>query len=228
VLPSSLTVEALKLRIDKQLSKDDGLLLEYLEGAFQQAQASAPLGCGRLLVPSPALVERDEGEPTDTADPVTRTFAVRGQRVMIPDAREITKVEVNNVEVPHEGVDERGYHQAIRTELMDDGTQVDFVVRLDLPRPETWSSENDWSRDNSRRKTGKITGRFGFLTIPKRLAEAIYILAARAYYEREAQFADQVAVGEGATASTYYRQLPPRTRLAFESFALPSGVGGLS
>ncbi len=72
----------------------------------------------------------------------------------------------------------------------------------------------------------KVTGRFGLWPIPASLGGAIYILAARSYYEQAAQFADQVEVLEGTAVHSYYRQLPPRTKLAFASFTVPSDVLG--
>lgn len=75
-----------------------------------------------------------------------------------------------------------------------------------------------------------LTGRFGFLEIPPSLREAIYMLAGRYWYERSAQYADQVADAEGGPVQAYYRQLPPRTKLAFKTFSVTSdsmGVGGI-
>lgn len=211
-LPAWLTVEALKLRIDKQLSTDDVLLAEYLEGAFAQAQAPPPYGCGRVLIPDPAPVIA-EGE--DTSDPVTRTIEVRGRRVLLPDAREVTEVTVDGTAVELGGT--AGYHLVARDGLF---------VRLDLHR-EYW--ERSWGGyRHPHQRSIEITGRFGFVKPPVNLIGAIYTLAARRYYEREAQYADAVVVGEGAAAQSYYKQLPPEVRVAFETFALPAGIAGLA
>src|SRR6516164_3511859 len=93
-LPDWLTVEALKRRIDKQLSGDDPLLEEYLQGALAQSQAPYPLGCGRLLMPNPPL----DTDGNDTGDPVTLGITASGRRIVLPDAREITEVVANDVE----------------------------------------------------------------------------------------------------------------------------------
>lgn len=73
-----------------------------------------------------------------------------------------------------------------------------------------------------------VTGRFGFTTIPEDLADAIYTLAARMAYEEAAQYADQVEILEGSAVQSYYRQLPPRTKLVISSFAVPRAVAGLA
>jgi hypothetical protein len=230
VLPAWLTVEALKQRIDKQLSSDDALLAELLEGAFDQAQAPPPYGTGRLLVPDPA----PEGKPEeDSSTPVSREIEVRGRRVLIPDARAVTAVTVEGEPLEPggttpevEGV-EVGEPAGYRL-VWKDGA----IVRIDLTR-ESW---NRWWSDQFGYLYGpqmherpiEVTGRFGFVTPPVNVIGAIYTLAARRYYERLAQYADAVAVGDGATAQTYYRQLPPEVRVAFESFSLPAGIGGLA
>jgi hypothetical protein len=192
-----LTLAELKERIDKELTDDDDVLAAYLEAAFQQAQAPPPYGCGRLLVPDPA---------SDLDEPVTRSIRAGGRRrVAIPDARAITKVVVDDDVVTDYEVFERNGH----------------IVQLQLPRV---ASAALTSVDPTP-KTIEITGRFGFIEIPSDLREAIYLLAARAFHERDAAYADQVAIAEGAGVQTYYRQLPPRTKLAFATYSLPAGMG---
>ncbi len=212
-LPEELSVEVLKKRIDITGESNDEMLGDYLLAAYQQAQERPPLGCGRQLYPEPATAE-DE--------PVEKTYKVRGRNVLLPDAREITKIVV---------IDDDASPEESEVELDDCETSEDhgLIVGLKLPRfqPKWWREQYPFYEHHHKR-TVKVTGRFGFLVVPQELREGIYILAARMFYEREAQFADQVAVGEGATASLYYRQLPPRTRIAFESFAVAKSLGGLS
>lgn len=229
-LPAWLSVEALKRRIDKQLSADDPLLAEVLEGAFAQAQAPPPYGTGRLLVPDPVPVIEDD---VDVSEPVTRDIEVRGRRVLIPDAREITAVTVEG-----EAVEAGG--STVEVENVELGIVAGYrlvhkdgvIVRLDLTR-ETWnrwwSGEYGYLYGPQRHERPiTVTGRFGFVTPPAHVIGAIYALAARRFFERDAQYADSVAVGEGATAQTYYKVLSPELRVAFGSFALPAGIGGLS
>lgn len=219
-MPASLSLAALKRRVDKQLSTDDDLLEEYLEGAFEQAQAPAPLGCGRLLTPDPPLVDGEP--PSDSAPAVQKQFSVRGRRVLVPDAREITEVLVDDEPITEYRTSE----------------QNGLVVLLNLPHDHRFCAYEGYDEYSSgdgygcwcrrRRRTVKVTGRFGFLEIPQTLKDAIYILAGRAFYERNAQYADQVPVADGTPVQAYFRQLPPRTKLAFGTYAVPEGLGGLS
>lgn len=200
---SGLTLGELKRLVDKQLPADDDILGLALEAAFEQAQAPPPYGCGRLLIPDPVLENTGtEEDPVweDTEDPVERRILTHGSRfVRVPDAREITSVLLDDVEIA-----------STDYEVLERNEQI---VRLELGR---------------RANVVKVTGRFGFATIPAALREAIYILAARSYYERSAQYADQVAIAEGAAVQAYYRQLPPRTKLVFGTFTVPSDQWGLA
>ena len=212
-LPSSLTVAGLRKRIDKQSTSEDSFLKELLEAAFAQAQGPPPYGCGRLLTPTTG----------------TKSFRLRWRRIVLPDASEITAISVDGTAVP-----EAEWRLQER-----DGYFVGFELTDSFMQP-GWSPVWGWGTEGGGStpalppgyrqgdRTVAVTGRFGFGSIPPNLNEAIYLLAARMYYEKEAQFADQVAVGEGAVAQIYYRQLPPRARLAFESFSLPQGLGGLA
>lgn len=211
-LPAELELKALKRRVDRQNSQDDDLLLECLEEAFEQAQAPAPLGCGRLLIPNPALAG-DE----DTADPVEQTVTTRGRRIVLPDARSIAEVLVDG-----EATTE------YETITHADPSKLNLVVGLAIHEPYWRSYCGHGFRGARRRHTITVKGRFGFPKLPVSLRGAIYTLAARKYMERQAQYADQVPVGEGAAVQTYYRQLPPAVKLAFESFALPGAVAPLA
>jgi hypothetical protein len=198
-----LTLEALKRRLDRELSVDDDKLQDYLDAAFAQAQAPAPFGCGRLLVPG------DAGE--------TRTVKVHHQhahrtwdypysdfgplprgRALIADASVISSVVANGSPVTdYDVVRHSGYIVQI--------TGLDHDIR---------------SID--------VTGTFGFSSMPANLVDAIYVLAARMSYEEAAQYADQVSILEGTAVQSYYRQLPPRVKLVFGTFTVPTAVAGLA
>jgi hypothetical protein len=206
-LPSSLTVAGLRQRLDKKSTAEDLYLQELLEAAFAQMQGPPPYGCGRLL--------------TATASGTVKTFRLRWRRVLVPDATEIAGVMVGS-----ESISEYHTQEA-------DG----YVIAIELPDSVVKAGWTPlWGWDAFPLPPGyvqgdrvvSVTARFGFTSIPPNLNEAIYLLAARMYYERQAEYADQVAVGEGATAQIYYRQLPPRVKLAIESFSIPSGYGGLA
>lgn len=200
-IAASLSLEELKEHLDAELIGDDDLLERYLAAAFLQAQAPAPYGCGRLLTPDPA----------PGADPVVRTSRLRGsrRRVVVRDAREITAVTVDDAAAAWEVALERDDH----------------IVLIDLP---DLAAPVGTADGRLARRVCEVTGRFGFEAIPDNLRNAIYVLAARAVHERDAAYADQVAIAEGAGVQSYYRQLPPATKLVFATYSLPSGLGGLS
>lgn len=199
---SLVTLEGLKRRMDKELDVDDDLLADDLAAALAQAQKAHPNGCGRLLAADPV---------SDSDPPVTRRIVTRGRRVAVPDAREITAVTVDDVVTT-------GYET-----LLKDG----LVIQLDLDDDGDWFDDTGYGRTR-RRRVVQITGRFGFAELPVELAGAIYALAARWSYERGAMYADQVEILEGAAVQSYYRQVPPRVKLTFSSFALPTGLSGLA
>lgn len=203
-LPVSLSLEELKRRVDHTMDVDEDLLADDLSAAFLQAQAPPPYGTGRLLTPDPA---RDD-------DPVvTRTLTSTGRRVRLPDARAVTTVTLDGTAVTdYQLVSRNGVY--VQVALGDDGQW-----------PHSTGYVESWPPSPSR--TVVVTGRFGFIAIPVDLAGAIYQLAARWHYERQAQYADQVEVLEGTAVQAYYRQLPPRVKLVFATYAVPSVVGGL-
>lgn len=203
VIPRSLSLEALKRRVDHKMDVDEDLLADDLVSAFLQAQRPWPYGTGRLLAPDPAL---------DDDPAVTRTVLTTRRRVRVPDARVLDTVTLGGSEVTGYGTRSR------------DGV----VVQIALADDGAWTARGGalLGYDPTER-TVVMTGRFGFARIPEDLAGAIYQLAARWHYERQAQYADQVEVLEGAAVQAYFRQLPPRVKLVFQSYALPAGIGGL-
>jgi hypothetical protein len=133
-----------------------------------------------------------------TPDSAPRTVAVRRGRAVIPDASTITSVTVDGTAVSDYRV------------LRKDGYIVQITGLADT------TSE------------AVVAGSFGFTSLPANLADAIYVLAARMHYEEAAQYADQVAVLEGTAVQNYYRQLPPRTKLVFQTYAVPAAIAGLA
>jgi hypothetical protein len=224
ILHPDLSVDELKDRVDKQLDGDDPLLTDYLAAAWLQAQAPAPYGCGRNLTPDPELAPgaSENDPPIDTLEPVERVLrpgGARGRHVLVPDAREIVSVTADGTALTVDA-DTDGYEV-----LKRDG----HVVRITLTAGRRWC-DGRWTWDQVAQPTRAVTvvGRFGFAVLPDHLKEAIYQLASRMYLERDAQQADQVVLAEGMGVQSYYRQLPPRTKLAFASLALPTGLAGLA
>jgi hypothetical protein len=62
-----------------------------------------------------------------------------------------------------------------------------------------------------------ITGRFGYLPLPDDLTDAIYVHAARRFYEREAGYADAVAPLEEGAVQSYFRMMPANVRATYNA-----------
>lgn len=213
-LPSWLRLDELKARIDRE-NVDEELLAGFLVAAFAQAQEAPPYGCGRVLLPDPGLVDG-----SDTGSPVERELPVFGRTVLVPDARAITAVLGSADAVLSEG-DDYGNYRALR--------HKGVVVALRLASGRRTSGYRlAWPNDSNWPTTIKVTGRFGFVSVEQNLVEAIYTLAGRMYFERDAQYSDQVRVAEGAVGEAYFRQLPVRTKLAFQTYAVPAAYAGLA
>jgi hypothetical protein len=204
-LPRSLSLEELKRRVDHRMDVDEDLLADDLAAAFLQAQRPAPYGCGRVLAPDPAR---------DSDPEVTRALTGTRRRLRLPDARSVSVVTVDGeAATGYRTLEHRGL--LVQLELVDDGR---------------WSGR--WVGGGQEgasfvRRDVAVTGRFGFAQVPEDLAGAIYALAARWHYERQAQYADQVAILEGSAVQSYFRQVPPRVQLVFKSYEVPPAVGGL-
>lgn len=204
-LPRSLSLEELKRRVDHKMDVDEDLLADDLAAAFLQAQRPPPLGCGRELAPDPAK---------DTDPEVTRALSSTRRRLRLPDARFVSAVALDGAAVTDfRTAEHRGL--LVQLEIADDGK---------------WSNRwpgGDQESAAFRRRAVTVTGRFGYSQIPVDLAGAIYALAARWHYERQAQYADQVAILENTAVQSYFKQVPPRVQLVFRSYAVPMAVGGL-
>lgn len=184
--------------MDLQRGDSDESLESYLQAAFDQAQAPPPFGCGRLLIPDPAPDDNDQ----DTAPVVTRDLPVSSTgAITVPDARHIASVTVDGTPIT-------AYRSLIR-----DGVTVALDV-TEFP-------------DSTIPAQVQIAGRFGIWPLPENLRDAIYVLAARYYFEANAQFADQVALTPDGGGQAYYRQLPPRAKLVFSGYTVARGVGDL-
>lgn len=201
-VPRDITLEAFKRRLDIEGTVDDDKLVDYLAAAVAQAQASWPLGCGRLLIPDPPLIDDD---------PVPKIVTARMGRALVPDASTITSVTVDGTLV----VPGTGYRAWVRN---------GYIVQLrglGFPSPYVPVASAD-------EQQCVITGHFGFQSIPANLADAIYVLAGRYVYEEAVLYADRIEVLEGTAVQSYYRQLPPRCKLVFQTYAVPAGAGGLA
>lgn len=138
----------------------------------------------------------------------TYTGRVRNGRIRVPDARTVTAVTVGGVAV------------TVYELTSDHGYITHVVIDPDASLPTGWASE--WPIGNRSRLVASVTGTFGMDPIPDDLADAIYTHAARNWKEKEAMYADQVALDEGGAVVNYFRSMPPRVKAVYEDYRMAS------
>lgn len=167
-------------------------LPQVLEGAESWLRAKLR----RQLEPSPALAG---DPPADSADPVVRRVVVNGSRfVRVPDARVITKVEIDGVEIPDTD------YETYAHPFPEGGP----ITRLEL-------------LGCRRGRVAEVTGRFGFLELPAALHEAIITLAARRVYEESIGLVDSVS-SDAYGSRAYVKKLPVSVSMVITDFTVPA------
>lgn len=166
---------------------------DFLGQMLEEVVGLAPLLIGRNLTP-PA-----SGDP-DTSETITTGAWMHWVR--IPDAREITTVVADGVDLDPATDYDTVVHPA-------GGTIVHLILRRRQAR------------------TVVVTGKFAITPLPAELAGAIYAHAARNYREKDAGYADLVETADGG-AQHYFRQLPPRVRMVYQQFRVSSDTQGLA
>jgi len=162
---------------------------EVVETVIASAEQTVYMESGRHFYPEPALDANDE----DTGPEVTKNFRMRrqGQRsVRLPDLREASAVTLDGAE-------------------LTEGLDYDFDMTGDEPFQTLtlyWTSPHlaAWA-PLSFVMTLEITGRWGWLPAPDDIVEVTLQIAARKYWKKDAQFADQVEVSTttGGNARDY-------------------------
>jgi hypothetical protein len=176
----------------------DGALLGIL---LESASVVVARYTGRTFEPEP----KDDGDPM-----VLKTFPLRhatprrlwdgtrGLAVPVPDLREVGLVSVAGSTVA-EGEYE---HDAT-----DDEPARELVLHT------TFASI-------PRGAQLQVSGRWGFAKVPADVRDVALLIAARAYREKDAAFADSVSTMEGGGLS-YTRTLPARARMVLDSYRTP-------
>jgi len=132
-------------------------------------------------------------------DDVSVRRRVNGSRfIRLPDARTVTKVELDGNEVTD-------------YELLDSPGSSDTTVTIEV---------------FARARIAIVTGQFGMEVVPADLRVAIMVLAARRYWQREAGQSDSVQSQEYGTA-TYFKELPAEVRVVLDRYSVPSDWMGL-
>lgn len=137
-------------------------------------------------------------EQTDEEPAVAKAFSVgSGTYLRLPDARGITTVDLDGTALSV------GDYVTRHTPFSFTDTAVALAG---LPSGGT---------------TCTITARWGIVTLPATLCDAIYAHAARNYREKMALYADTVELGageSGAALYSYFRQLPPRVQAIYSMY----------
>lgn len=175
---------------------------------------------------NPALVPGTP--PTDTAAPVTLTFTVANGTVFapghvpfsqpgtgrflpqslvltIPHARTVTAVTLNageTVLTPSVGVSP-GY--LLQADFRIYGL-TPFYRRLAVISPSVGSVYSV-----------EVTGRFGITPLPADIFDAMIVMTARRYKERDARFGDTVQLPDGGILS-YFNQLPASVKATMNRY----------
>ncbi len=165
---------------------------DLLEQILDGVSDAAQDEAGRLFSPDPTY---------DTAEAVTRIVLAEGRRLLrVPDARTVTLVET-------------GDRQDDLTALEDTDWEL-VQLRADEPatnlrleaRPYRWV---------------KVTGRFGFASVPEDVKLAVLVWAARVAAERDARQGEQQQDADGASV-TYFRQsMPLVARTVLHGYRVP-------
>lgn len=201
-MPRLATVDELKAYLGSGVTGDPGsMFANVLEGT----EAFAERYTGRRFSPDPALVQGPVGgDPTDTGSPVTKTFKVEaGQRtVRIPDLRVLLSATLAGAALLD------GYDFSLGT-YSDESP----ATHLFIGQPLTYDPlkmESDLV----------ITGRWGFLSTPPDVKDAVLAMAARRYRERDASYADTVSAPDGGILA-YFRGVPERVKAVLDTYRLP-------
>lgn len=200
---SLVAIEDLRLAVNVGETFNPERLPQVLAGAESWIRGKVR----RKLEPWPALVPIDPptDPPTyiDSAAPVVHRVVVNGSRfVRVPDAREITRVTVDDVELAATDYELHAHRYPA------DGP----TTHLELL--------------NRRGRVVEVTGRFGFAAIPDELREAILTLAARRVYEESIGLVDSVN-SDAYGARSYVKRLPVAISMVLADLTVPDDVLGL-
>lgn len=175
-----------------------------LQGLLFAAERFLQRYARRHFETEPALVD---GE--DTANPVAKTFVVvRGRSVIrIPDLRAAASVVLDGLTLNTS----TGYVP------LDTGWEPATSISLYEPYG---VSAGGWPLSSGYGEM-VITGRWGWNPVPDDVIYAIKALTIRLYKERNASWADAVALPDGSLLQ-YFRQLPATVQGAINTYRKPN------
>jgi hypothetical protein len=198
-VPSSIaTLAELKSYLDTTRTSDDTLLQSILDGVSGRVERYT----GRLFHPDPPLVSGLDTAPAVTS-PVYLprralkwgVYCPRTRTVDIPEAREIDTVAAAAATVS-------GF-----TPLGENPWERIQVFGVTVP----------WQNPVTALPAITVTGRFGLWPAPDDIKDAVLVMSARRWKERDAGYGDTVQFAEGVTVA-YFRQFPATVQATIESY----------
>lgn len=203
------TLDELKSYVDVTRSGDDDLLQAILDGVSERVERYT----GRVLHPIPAL----DGSGDDTGSPVTKTVTLPRRLMRWTPARDPLRPRTRIIEVPDVREIETGGVTGVAAaitgyEPLGDGPPWDRIQVFGLTIP---------AQDPVTALPAiQITGRFGMWPAPADLKDAVLVMSARRWRERDASYGDSVQLAEGVTVS-YFKQFPATVQATIQSYTRP-------
>jgi len=167
-----------------------------VEGLLRAAERFLQRYARRTFDPQPALAANG----TDTNSPIAKTFVVaRGTNLIrVPDLRATTTVALDGLALNTS----TGYYP------LDTAYEPATTVQLYEP----YGLQTGWSNPSGPGQL-TITGRWGWNPVPDDVKYAVMALTVRLYKERNANWADSVALPDGSVLQ-YFRSLPATVQAA--------------
>lgn len=204
-----ITVDELLTHIG--ITGDDVARVDYpvLTTVIASAEQTVAMETGRTFVADPAFVAG-----ADTDPPVTKTFRVRRRNqtvVRIPDLRSATSVVLDGNTLT-EGI---GF---------DFNTSINGEPYTHISLYFTQANLLTWGASLSASSILSVTGRWGFVPVPDDVHEITLQIAARKWYKRDAQFADQLEISntQGGSTRDYRAGLTTEQAQTLNRYRLPS------
>lgn len=197
------TLAELKSYLDTTRNTDDVLLQGILDGVSGRVERYT----GRLLHPDPPLA----GGGLDTAPAVTKTVTLPRRLLRAsPDFSPLRPV-TRTVDIPEA--------RQLATVTGAAATVSGFQALGAAPweRIQVFGLTVPWQDPVTALPAITLTGRFGWWPAPDDLKDAVLVMAARRWKERDAAYGDTLQLAEGITVS-YFRQFPATVQATIESY----------
>lgn len=192
--------------------KEERVNGQRVQDLIDAAEAFVSRYCRRQFAPEPTLA----ADGSDTNPAVTKTFVVPlGRRILrITDLRSASVVALNGNPISN---------------VMAGGVTLGYQLNGDTQEPTTsidllqpyGTATYGYSTSVYGNGLLSITGRWGWNPVPPDVKDAIRALTIRMYRERDAAWADSVALPDGSVLS-YFRTLPARVQGTLQQYRVPN------